>query len=113
METGERTLSVKDFGLTDEDLEAKEDREEDTWRFLLTNAMAEHGESLSDIVANTMSEKEMDKEFYGGFGGTEGCPFTVWTKNRVYFPVVYDGSEWVDSVSRNPDGKPTNHMGGG
>ena len=44
--------------------------------------------------------------------GSEGKPFTIWTANTVYFPVVYDGAEWVGSVSRNPDGKPTDHQGG-
>lgn len=28
---------------------------------------------------------------YGeGYGATEGCPFTVWTKATVYFPICYD-----------------------
>ena len=42
----------------------------------------------------------------------EGESFTIWTKSRVYFPVQYNGCEWVESVSRNPDGKPTHHIGG-
>ena len=56
--------------------------------------------------------EELLKEFDGGFGCSEGEPFTLWTTNRVYFPVVYDGAEWCASVSRNPDGKPTYHIGG-
>jgi len=84
-----------------------------TWAGLLTKDMGAHGESLADIVSNTMDDDEMEKEFNGGHGGTEGVPFTVWTQNRVYFPVCYDGAEWVGSVSRNPDGKPTGHHGGG
>lgn len=31
----------------------------------------------------------------------------------VYFPLCYDGSEWVGSVSRNPNGVSTMHLGGG
>ena len=51
-------------------------------------------------------------KFGNGFGAHEGIPFTMWTKKRVYFPVEYDGAEWVSSVSRNPDGEPTGHVGG-
>jgi len=83
-----------------------------TWRKLLVEEMELHGETLVDIESNTMSNEEMDKEFDNGYGGPEGIPFTIWTKNRVYFPICYDGAEWVGSVSRNPDGKPTDHLGG-
>lgn len=82
------------------------------WKAQLSLALKERGESWADIEANTMSEAEMAKKFDAGFGGTNGCPFTVWTKNTVYFPIRYDGAEWVGSVSRNPDGEPTAHQGG-
>ena len=82
------------------------------WRELILIAMKEHGESLGDIISNTLSEQEMDVKFDCGYGDSEGQPFTAWTEKRVYFPAVYDGSEWVESVSRNPDGKPTQHVGG-
>lgn len=85
----------------------------DNWKTMLDEALKENGESWADVEANTMTEEEMAKNFDAGYGGTEGCPFTVWTKNRVYFPICYDGAEWVGSVSRNPDGKPTDHQGGG
>lgn len=75
--------------------------------------MPTHNESFADIEAHTFAEGELDIEFYPGYGGEEGVPFTVWTKNRVYFPACYDGSEWVVSVSRNPDGVRTEHVGGG
>ena len=83
-----------------------------TWRKELTSVMRLNSESLDDVVANTMTDDDMDKEFDRGFGGTEGCEFTAWTANRVYFPICYDGAEWVGSVSRNPDGVPTAHQGG-
>ncbi len=83
-----------------------------TWRKELTEALAENKEGWGDVEANTMTASDMDTEFYSGYGGSEGCAFTVWTKHFVYFPVVYDGSEWVGCVSRNPDGKPTQHQGG-
>ena len=83
-----------------------------TWRIQLDSAFKQHEESAADVVACTLSEQELDVEFDSGYGGSEGKPFTVWTEQRVYFPVVYDGAEWVASVSRNPDEKPTQHVGG-
>lgn len=85
----------------------------DNWKTMLGDALKENGESWEDVEANTMTEEEMAKNFDSGFGSIEGCPFTVWTKNTVYFPICYDGAEWVGSVARNPDGKPTYHRGGG
>jgi hypothetical protein len=84
-----------------------------TWRAELLEERHNHDESFKDIESSTLSEDELDREFDSGFGGTEGRPFTVWTKGRVYFPGCYDGLEWVDSVSRHPDGISTNHVGGG
>jgi hypothetical protein len=84
-----------------------------SWRELLTEAMERRGESFQDIVDSTLTLEQLDKEFDSSYGGTEGEPFTVWTTNRVYFPAQYDGSEWVASVARNPDGKTTPHVGGG
>jgi hypothetical protein len=83
------------------------------WKKMLVGEMEEFGDSLLNIESNTMTEEEMDKDFDAGYGGTEGIPFTVWTKDRVYFPICYDGAEWVGSVSRHPDGQPTDHQGGG
>jgi hypothetical protein len=84
-----------------------------TWRKEILNEMESHKETWDDVVSNTLTEQELDVEFNNGYGGTNGIPFTLWTKNRVYFPVQYDGSEWVSSVSRNPDGRATEHVGGG
>lgn len=82
------------------------------WKELLEIAMAYRGETLIDLVANTLSEEEMLVEFDDDFGSEEGKPFTAWSQKAVYFPAKYDGSEWVESVSRHPDGEPTNHVGG-
>lgn len=84
-----------------------------TWKEQIKGEMKFYGESLSDIVSSTISEDEMNREFNNSYGIVKGIPFTVWTANRVYFPADYDGSEWCASVSRNPDGKPTAHVGGG
>jgi len=83
-----------------------------TWRKEISAALKSAGEKWTDVESNTLSEAELDVVFDGGYGGSEGKAFTMWTHNRVYFPVVYDGAEWVESVSRNPDGKPTRHKGG-
>ena len=85
----------------------------ENWKTLLDSVLKENGESWDDVEANTMTEQGMQKNFDAGFGGVEGCQFTVWTKNSVYFPIQYDGAEWVGRVSRHPDGKPTEHQGGG
>lgn len=55
-------------------------------------------------------ERELDREFFDGFGGAEGAPFTIWTRTRVYFPTEYDGSEWVSSVPRNPCDEVIQHV---
>ena len=84
-----------------------------TWKEQIEGEMGFYGESLPDIVSSTISEDEMNREFNNSYGIVKGISFTVWTANRVYFPADYDGSEWCASVSRNPDGKPTAHIGGG
>jgi len=83
-----------------------------TWKQMLEDAMNCHGETLTDPEANTMTEDDMVKEFDSGFGGIEGVPFTAWSVNTAYFPICYDGAEWVGSVARHPDGKPSPHQGG-
>ena len=83
------------------------------WKELIQYEMNFYNETFDDVVEYTLTEEELMVYFDCGYGGTEGKPFTLWTTNRVYFPGNYDGSEWVSSVSRNPDGKPTHHIGGG
>ncbi len=80
------------------------------WKNLLLEELKRRGESFEDIVSNTMTDEDMEREFYSGYGDVNGCAFTVWTKNTVYFPLEYDGAEFVGSVSRKPDGKPTKHQ---
>ena len=72
-----------------------------------------NGESWSDVIFNTLSESDMAVEFDDDYGNVEGSPFAVWSTGFIYFPVKYDGAEWVESVSRNPNGKPIPHIGGG
>ena len=67
-----------------------------------------HGETWKNVVSCTLSAEELDSDFYG----SRGKDFTLWTKGRVYFPAKYDNEIWVESVSRNPDGKSTESVGG-
>ena len=83
-----------------------------TWEDLINKEMNRQGDSWGALVTSTFKEFELTNEFDCGFGESKGTPFTLWTKTRVYFPVVYDGSEWVASVSRDPDGVATSHVGG-
>ena len=85
----------------------------ETWRNMLEQEMTERGETMADVVSITLTQEQLDEEFDDGFGAANGRPFTCWTANTVYFPVRYDGSEWVGSISRNPNGKATEHIGGG
>ena len=86
--------------------------ENKNWREDLTGALSLNGETWADVEAHTLTDEQLDARFDHGYGGTEGAPFTLWTKKRVYFPGQYDGAEWVASVARHPDGKPTDHVGG-
>lgn len=83
-----------------------------TWRELIGAHLADQGEDWASVVESTLDEAHLDVEFNDGYGGSEGVAFTLWTGKRVYFPVVYDGAEWVASVARNPDGVATWHVGG-
>ena len=82
-----------------------------TWRLELSFELEKNNESWEDVESTTLSEEDMDKEFSSGYGVLGGCAFTLWTKNKVYFPICYDGSEWAGSAARNPDGGVTKHQG--
>lgn len=84
-----------------------------TWRELIDHEMQRHGDTWPDLVDMTGDGDWLDTPFDNDYGGTEGEPFTLWTKKRVYFPVQYDGAEWVASVPRFPCDQPTYHVGGG
>lgn len=95
-----------------------------TWREHILEQMVKHGESWDCVeqvaVARSDAWREeddaraasIDVPFDDGFGAENGDHFTVWTKDRVYFPACYDGAEWCASVPRHPDGTATKHVGG-
>jgi len=72
-----------------------------TWRIEITLARS-LAKDESPVVAMTCTEPDLDVVFDGSYGCVEGKPFTLWTKQRVYFPTAYDGSEGVSSAPRNP-----------
>lgn len=112
-----------------------------TWRKLISSAMEKYGETWDDVehavfdVSRVLRDLKytvpdpdevvdrvpdptdidacLDYQFHSGLGEVEGPEFTLWTKNRVYFPVCYDGAEWAASVQRNPCDEATRHVGGG
>ena len=83
-----------------------------TWRKMFEEVFADTGDTF-ETTKITLSQEELDVEFDDGYGGTNGKPFTAWSKKFVYFPAQYDGAEWIAYVSRNPNGKATDHIGGG
>lgn len=93
------------------------------WRTALEQALADTEDTLVQLVvqakgrpngpqAVSIDHPIFDREFDGGWGGSEGCYFTAWGELYVYFPAVYDGSEWIDFVPRNPCLQATSHVGG-
>ena len=83
-----------------------------TWERKLRDAFGETGDDFEKVVC-TLEDEEMKRQFDDGYGGQNGSPFTAWGENYVYFPVCYDGAEWVGYVPRNPCDIETPHWGGG
>jgi hypothetical protein len=81
------------------------------WFEMLKETMEADGENFAARQC-TMDEAGLKKEF-DGFCGSEGEPFTAWGENWVYFPLYYDGSEWVGHAPRNPCNTAMIHQGGG
>ena len=79
-----------------------------TWRELIKDTL--DGDSLIEC---TLTDEELDVEFDDSYGIYEGKPFTAWSKEYVYFPVGYDGSESVGRAPRNPRNEICEHFGGG
>lgn len=82
------------------------------WHTLITVAMDGRNESWEDVVEHTLDNEDLYREFDDDIGVEQGTPFTLWTQDRVYFPICYDGSEWVGSVPRNPCDEISGHFGG-
>lgn len=81
------------------------------WYEKLKEIMEADGENFEERHC-TLSEQELLKSFDDGFGGSEGAAFTAWGEKWVYFPVVYDGAEWIGHAPRNPCDIAMSHQGG-
>lgn len=65
------------------------------------------------ILAKAPADETVwERVFDDGYGGSEGDPVLAWSASRVYFPVVYDGSEWIGSAPRFPRADGQRHVGG-
>jgi hypothetical protein len=83
-----------------------------SWYDLLKEMMANDGEDFAQRVC-TLTEEQLKVVFNNDYGGTEGAAFTAWGEKWVYFPIEYDGSEWVGHAPRNPCDIAMAHQGGG
>lgn len=83
------------------------------WKTLIQEVLTARGETTDDIIASTFKPGEDELMFNPDYGNYEGVPFTLWTHKFVYFPVQYDGREWVDSIPRFPCDEATYHVRGG
>ncbi len=82
-----------------------------TWRKEISAVFEANKDTWDNVVETTLSSNDLDLEFDSGYGRPEGKPVTLWTKDRVYYPIVYDGSEWVSSAPRNPCTEACEHKG--
>ena len=81
------------------------------WYDMLKEAMEKDGEDFTDRNC-TMDEAGLKNYFDDGYGYPEGKPFTAWGKKWVYFPLCYDGAEWVGHAPRYPCDIAMDHQGG-
>ena len=87
-----------------------------SWREMIEGEMKDD-DCWANIERSTLTEDELHREFYTGYGSPQGKPFLLWTTDYVYFPITYDGAEWVGRVPRNAMDatmpKELDHFGGG
>lgn len=79
-----------------------------TWNALLEEAAI--GDPIIAIAPN--DQAVWNAPFDSGYGLEEGAAILAWSETRVYFPVCYDGSEWIGSAPRNPQPSGQRHVGG-
>ena len=81
------------------------------WKEMLIKVFNETGDDF-EKMETTLTDEELVKDFDDGYGGRNGVHFTSWGEKYVYFPVVYDGAEWVGYAPRNVCDIKTFHWGG-
>jgi hypothetical protein len=72
-----------------------------TWQALLDDARKD-AKDESPVVSVAPNPDALEVRFDDGYGSPMGGHVLIWTEERVYFPVVYDGAEWLGSAPRNP-----------
>lgn len=82
-----------------------------TWREALAEAMRSRDDP-GPVEAYAPDETAFDVEFDDGWGSANGPSVLAWTECHVYFPVCYDGAEWMASAPRNPQPDGQWHVGG-
>lgn len=82
------------------------------WHDLLKEIMVEQSDDFDSRIVYQEIDTMLNK-FDDSYGGTEGQPFTAWGKKNVYFPICYDGAEWIGWAPRNPCEIAMEHQGGG
>ena len=80
------------------------------WREELKEAFEANGDDFSKMKT-TLTESDLNIEFDSESATESGKPFTAWGEEYVYFPICYEGSEWVGSAPRNPCDEATSHQG--
>lgn len=73
------------------------------WREELQKHFKITGDSFDNIIIN-ISDEELDREFNGGYGSSEGTSFQAWSDHYTYFNYEYDGSDFILRVPRHPPG---------
>lgn len=100
----QQTLTTFNTITTPEQQLKKTKEKTETFRTCISRAMKEHEDSWECATDCTLSAAELDSSFDDN---VERTGFTVWTRRRVYFPICFNYSYVVESVSRLPDGVAT------
>lgn len=82
-----------------------------SWFVMLKEAMERDGENFERRIC-TLDEEALKKEWNMAWCEPQGQAFTAWGERWVYFPLCYDGSEWVGHAPRNPCEIAMQHQGG-
>jgi len=81
-----------------------------TWRRRLVEARAT-AQDETPVLAVAPDEATLDIEFTAGYGAEKGPAVLVWSERFVYFPVCYDGAQWLGSAPRDPVSQAQPHVG--
>jgi hypothetical protein len=83
-----------------------------TWEQELQAEMRKRNDP-GPVLFRAPNENDFNVTFCPGYGAEEGMPVLAWTEQRVYFPICYDGAEWMGSAPRNYQFEGQEHQGGG